>query len=99
MHRIAYTKLTEQQVAAKLAANAGPTSAAPTSGVFAGKTLKIVTDKGPTLAYTFSTNNRLRVAENDGAPVDAGYGALTLRHVAVFTHLVPGTQRGYHVVV
>ena len=99
MHRIAYTKLTQQQIAAKLAGNAGPTSAAPTSDVFAGKTLKIVTDKGPTLGYSFASNNRLRVIENDGAAVDAGYGALTLGHVAVFTHLVPGTQRGYHVVV
>ncbi len=99
MHRIAYTKLTQQQIAAKLAANMGPTSAAPTSGLFAGKTLKIVTDKGPTLGYTFASNNRLRVTENDGAAVDVGYGALTLGHVAVFTHLIPGTQRGYHVVV
>jgi hypothetical protein len=99
MHRIAYTKLTSQQIAAKLAANAGPTSATPTSSVFATKTLKIVTDKGPTLGYTFTSNNRMRVTENDGAAVDAGYGALTLGHVAVLTHLVPGTQRGYHVVV
>ena len=99
MHRIAYTKLTSQQIAAKLAANAGPTSATPTSSVFATKTLKIVTDKGPTLGYTFTSNNRMRVTENDGAAVDAGYGALALGHVAVFTHLVPGTQRGYHVVI
>ena len=83
MHRIAYTKLTQQQIAAKLAANAGPTSAAPTSDVFAGKTLKIVTDKGPTLGYTFASSNRLRVTENDGTAVDAGYGALTLGHVTV----------------
>ena len=99
MHRIAYTKLAERTIAAKLAAAAGPTSAAPTSGVLAGKTLQIVTDKGPTLRYSFASNNRLRVAENDGAAVEAGYAALTQGHAVVFTHLVPGTQRGYHVVV
>jgi hypothetical protein len=97
--RIAYTKLTEQQVAAKLAAAAGPASAAPASSALAGTSLRIVTDKGPTLRYTFSSNDRLSVAENDGAAVEAGYGALTLDHVAFFTHLVPGTQRGYNVVV
>ncbi len=99
MHRIAYTKLTQQQIGTKLAANPGPTSAAPPSSALAGKTLKIVSDKGPTLGYTFAGNDRLRVAENDGAAVDAGYGAVTQGHVVLFTHLVPGTQRGYHVVV
>ena len=101
MHRIAYTKLTEQQIGAKLAAAAaaGPASAAPAASVLAGHSLRIVTDKGPTLRYTFSSNNRLSVAENDGKAVAAGYGALTLGHVAFFTHLVPGTQRGYNVVV
>ena len=47
MHRISYTKLTEAQIAAKLAGAAlGPTSASPLSDVFAGKSLKIVTDDG-----------------------------------------------------
>ena len=99
MHRIAYTKLTEPQIADQLAAAAGPASASPLADVFAGKSLRIVTDGGPALAYRFSSNNRLTVAENDGRAVNAGYGALTLDHVAVFSHLVPGTQRGYHVVL
>ncbi len=47
MHRIAYTKLTQQQ-----------------SDVFAGKSLKIVTDRGPTLGYTFASRNRLRVTDH-----------------------------------
>jgi hypothetical protein len=98
MHRIAYTKLTEAQVGAKLA-GAAPMSASPLADVFAGKSLTIVTDDGPTLRYRFASSNRLSVTENDGRAVDAGYGALTLDHVAFFTHLVPGTQRGYHVAV
>ena len=100
MHRIAYTKLTEAQITAKLAAAAsGPTSASPLSDELAGKSLKIVTDNGPVLAYRFGSDKRLSVAENGAAAVDAGYGALTLDHVTLLSHMVPGTQRGYHVVI
>src|SRR5262245_23130393 len=98
MHRFAYTKLTAAQVGAKLA-GAAPKSASSLSNVFAGKQLRIVTDNGPTLSYRFASVNRLSLAENDGRAVDAAYGALTIDDVALFTHLVPGTQRGYHVVV
>jgi hypothetical protein len=98
LHRIAYTKLTEAQIAAKLA-GAAPKSASPVSDVFAGQELRIVTEKGPTLSYRFASTNRLTVAENEGRGMEAGYGALTIDDIALFTHLVPGTQRGYHVVV
>src|SRR5579862_8860194 len=79
MHRFAYTKLTPQQIADKLgpAIKSGPTSASPLADVFAGKSITIVTDKGPTLAYTFREANRLSVAENGAGAVEAGYGALT----------------------
>jgi len=100
MHRIAYTKLTERQIGSKLtAAAAGPTSASTLSDVFADKSLRIVTDDGPTLSYRFGSDNQLSIAENAGAAVDAGYGALALDHVAFFSHMVPGTQRGYNVII
>jgi hypothetical protein len=99
MHRIAYTKLTEAQIAAKLAASSAPQSASPLSDAFVGRSLRIVTDEGPTLSYRFASNNRLTIAENDGRAVEAGYGALTLDRVALFTHWVPGSQRGYTIVV
>ena len=99
LHRVAFTKLTERQIADKLAAARGPTSAAEPSNALTGRALRIVTDHGPALEYRFTSNNRLTVAENGGRAVDAAYGALTLERVALFTHLVPGTQRGYHVVV
>ncbi len=102
MHRIAYTKLTPEQIADKLGpvAKSGPTSASPLSDVFADKSIRIVTDNGgPALAYKFSGNNRLSVAETGGAMVDAGYGALTLADVAFFSHMIPGTQRGYAVAI
>lgn len=83
MHRIGYTKLTERQIDAKLA----------------GRALRIVTDHGPALDYRFANQTELAVAENDDAPVDAHYGALALEETVLFSHLVPGTQRGYHVVI
>jgi hypothetical protein len=99
LHRIAFTKLSERQILDKLAAANGPTSASPLADTFVGRTLRIVTDHGPTLRYSFASTDRLSVAENDGTAVEARYGALLLDHVALFTHLVPGTQRGYNVVV
>ena len=101
MYRVAYTKLTERQIADKLApaALSGPASASPRSDVFAGKSLRVVTDKGPALAYRFGRNGRLTFAEDGGKAVEAGYGALTLDRIALFSHLIPGTQRGYAVIV
>jgi hypothetical protein len=100
MHRIAYTKLTERQITEKLtAAAAGPQSVSPLSDVLAGRSIRIVTDDGPVLGYAFASSNRLSLAENDGAAVETGYGALTLGNVIFFSHMVPGTQRGYNVVI
>ena len=101
MHRIAYTKLSARQIADKLSkvAGSGPASASLLSDVLAGKSIRIVTDKGPTLAYTFKGSNRLSVAENGGGAVEAGYGALTLDSVVFFSHMIPDTQRGYAVVI
>ena len=86
LHRTAYTKLTEAQIASKLGPTPAPKSASPLSTALAGKSLRIVTDNGPTLSYRFAGNNRLSVAENDGRAVEADYGALTLDHVVLFTH-------------
>src|SRR5262245_33492685 len=100
MHRIKYTKLTPEQIGSKLSAAAnGPTSASPLSDVFAGKSLKIVLDGGPALSYRFTDRTRLSLSEGDGTAVQAGYGALTLDRVTLFSHLIPRTQRGYTVVI
>lgn len=100
MHRIQYTKLTPEQIARELSAAVdGPSSASPRSDVFAGTSLRIVLDDGPALRYRFADGTRLTLAEGDGGPVQAGYGALMLDRVVLFSHLVPGTQRGYTVVV
>ena len=100
MHRIRYTNLTPEQILGKLAPAAnGPTSAAPLSDVLAGKSLNIVLDSGPALTYRFADRARLQVAEAGMAAVEAGYGAVTLDRIVLFTHMIPRTQRGYTVVI
>ena len=99
MHRIKYTKLTPEQIGGKLDASKGPVSVSPLSEVLAGKSLRLVLDSGPALGYRFTSRNRLSLAEGDAPAVDAGYGALTLDHLVLFSHLIPRTQRGYTVVI
>lgn len=100
LHRIAYSRLTREQIAAKLEpiAMRGPASAsALATGI--GATLTIVTDEGPTLRYQFASDTRLSMTENGGVAVSAGYGAQQMDDLWFLTHLIPGTQRGYVLVV
>ncbi|MEO8316600.1 MAG: MoaF N-terminal domain-containing protein [Pseudomonadota bacterium] len=100
MHRIAYTDLTESQVTQALRpAATGPAAKTTLSNVLAGKRVKIVTDKGPTLEYNFRTGKDLELIENGAKAVKAVYGALTSRSLVLVSHMIPGTQRGYKLVV
>ena len=100
-HRIEFTALTPAQIDDSLAPaiTSGPSSASPFATGQAGQRLKIVTDGGPTLEYDFRSARELSLSENGNSPLTAGYGALELKQLTVISHLVPGTQRGYHVVV
>jgi hypothetical protein len=100
MHRFKYTKLTKEQIDKKLASTAaGPKCASEYSDALAGKSLKIVTDNGPVLNYVFKDKRKLTLAEGNGAPVESGYGALTLKEVVFFSHMIPGTERGFNVFI
>ena len=100
MHRIPWSDLTEAQVAQALKPGAtGPTSRSPLSNALVGKHLKIVTDGGPALEYSFKTAHELELAQEGGKPVKAGYGALESRNLLLVSHLIPGTQRGYQLVI
>ena len=99
LHRFDWTALSAGQVQSALDANSGPTSATPLYGGLAGRRINIVTDNGPALAYDFSSASQLAVSENGGMAADAAYGALQLEHVILVSHLVPGTARGYNVVI
>ena len=101
MHRIAYTRLTKEQIAAKLdpVAERGPACVSPLATNFAGESLEIVTDDGPALKYKFASNTDLSLAENGGLAIHAAFGALEMDHICLFAHMIPGTQRAYTVVV
>ena len=99
MHRFKYTRLTKEQIGTKLkAAEAGPKSASAFSNVLNGKTVKIVTQDGPTLEYKFAANKRLTLTEG-GKQVSAGYGELTVNQMVFFSHMIPGEQKGYNVFI
>ena len=102
MHRIRYTKLTDQQITAKLAAaTAGPACVSAYTDALAGKSLHIVTDNsGPSLAYSFKSKGRQLALSVDGGPaIQATYGALPLQQLVLLSHLIPGTQKGYQVIL
>ncbi|NLD36233.1 MAG: hypothetical protein GX654_05115 [Desulfatiglans sp.] len=100
MHRFKYTKLTKDQIGKALkATEAGPKSKSDLSDVLKGKSIKIITQNGPVLEYKFDDKNRLTFSENGGKKIKAGYGALTLRQMIFFSHMMPEDQRGYNVYI
>ena len=100
MHRFKYTDLTKEQIGKMLArTEAGPKCASEFSDVLAGKSFKIMTRDGPVLDYHFKDKNRLTLSENGGTKVKAGYGALTLKQMVFFSHMIPEKQKGYNVYV
>jgi hypothetical protein len=101
MHRFKYTKLTKEQIDQKLkTTEAGPKCVSEFSDVLVGKSLKIVTKEGPLLNYKFSKKkNELVLTENDGDRIKSRYGALTLKQMVFFSHMIPKTQKGYSVFV
>jgi len=100
MHRFPYTKLTKEQIGKALkATEAGPKSVSELSDVLAGKSLKIVTKGGLNLEYKFKNKNKLTLSENGGSKVESGYGALTLKQMVFFSHMIPEEQKGYNVFV
>ena len=100
MHRFKYTNLTKDQIGQKLkTADAGPKSVSELSDVLSGKSLKIVTDNGPTLEYQFKGKNQLTLSENGGSGIQAAYGALTIKQGVIFSHMIPGAQRGFNIYV
>jgi hypothetical protein len=101
MHRIRYTKLSPTQISAKLTAvaAAGPACASPFTDALVGKTLQINTDGGPSLNYVFENKQKLLFSADGRPRMEAAYGTLALNNVVLVSHLIPGTQRGYNIVL
>ena len=107
LFRVDWTALSESAIGAKLdgVAAAGPDSASTPSAALAGKSLQVVCDAGttgvdgPRLSYSFANGASLSLSENGGAAISAGYKALDLGDLTFFAHLIPGTMRGYALVL
>lgn len=97
MHRFKYTKLTKSQIGEKLkVAESGPVCASDFTGELSGKSLKITTDDGPVFDYSFRDKKNLSV-KVDGDSFTGSYGALTLKNMIFFSHIIPSEQKGYNV--
>ncbi|MDR0917012.1 MAG: hypothetical protein LBN02_07485 [Oscillospiraceae bacterium] len=95
-----YDPLSPEIVAAKVAAKPRP-AADKYCGALVGKTLKLklTGEFAPTqLDYTFASDAELTVTEN-GKTYTAPYGATSLGEITLFSHLIPGETRGWHVVL
>ena len=103
MYRLNYTNLNKKQVEDILEKRTAPTCASEKCTRLAGKRMTIVLDKqpaeGPKLEYTFQTDTKLTVKENGTAAIECDYAALTIKDVTLFSHMVPGTKKGYNVIV
>ena len=103
MYRLNYTNLNMKQVEDILSKNSPPTSASAFCTCLVGKTIKIVLDKlpveGPVLEYEFPSEIKLTLKENGGTAVSCDYGAHSLKDITLFSHMIPGTKRGYTVIV
>ncbi len=100
MHRYKYTELTKDQIGKALkATEKGPVCESKFTGELKGKTLKLVLKNGPELSYNFKDTNKLTLSIDGGKKISAGYGALDLRQMIFFSHMIPGTQGGYNVYI
>ena len=94
-----YDPLTTEEVEKKVAAQPKPADGG--EGHLAGKSFKAKLEgqfAPEQLEYTCKDAETLTFIEN-GVEYTAPYGAITLGHVTLFSHLVPGTTRGWHLII
>lgn len=46
-----------------------------------------------------TSKQSLTLSENGGPPIKSRYGALTLKGKVFFSHMIPGAQRGFNVII
>lgn len=94
-----FNPMTEEEVNKKTAAKTKADGSA--AGVWTGLsfTARLDGEFAPSqLAYSIIDSKTLTVTEN-GVSYMAPYGAVMLGRVAILTHLIPGTSRGWHLVI
>ena len=93
-----YTALTMEQIREKLDPVRAPAGAAPGWEGLAGRELRLVQDNGLTLQYSFGRET-LTLSENGGEAVEAPYSARELCGVVLVSHMIPGSVRGYELIL
>ena len=97
-----FNPMTTEEVDAKVAA-AKPKGGDGIGGVLAGKRfkLKLTGEFAPSqLDYSFGADGTLRVTENGEEYAAVPYGTIQPRcGIVLFTHTIPGTSRGWHIVI
>lgn len=91
-----YTALTERQL--REALTPAPTPDGGTWTGLSGQTLRLVLDNGRELRYTFY-HDALELTEDQAEPVRCPYGARALSGIVLASHMLPGTLRGYVLVL
>ena len=103
MFRLNYNNLTLGQVEGIVAKAAAPVGATAFCKKLSGKKLRIVLDdspvKGPVLEYEFTSDTKLVFKEGGGEAVTCDYGSYSLKDLTLFSHMIPGTMRGYNVII
>jgi len=94
-----YNQMTTEEISAKLGPAPKATSASALSAALSGRTIKLVLDDGPVLEYSFADEGSLTLVEDGAAAITGPYSALDIREVVLFSHMIPGTQRGYNVII
>lgn len=93
-----YTALTLEQIREKLTPVIAPEGAGPGWEGLAGREYRLVQDNGLTLRYFFGRDT-LTMVENGGEPVEAPYAAKELCGIVLVSHMIPGTVRGYNLIL
>lgn len=94
-----YNPMTEEEVERKVTAKAKADDSA--CGCLAGMSFKakLEGEYAPSqLEYNIIDAEKLTVIEN-GVSYEAPYSVICLGRIALFTHLIPGTSRGWHIVL
>lgn len=94
-----YNKLSREQILEKLGDSAQAKCASALCGKLAGRQEKLILDGGLTLEYDFTGETALTLRENGGDAVECAYTALDLRELVLVSHMIPGTKRGYNLIL
>ncbi|NMA24511.1 MAG: hypothetical protein GX936_02470, partial [Clostridiales bacterium] len=94
-----FNPMTEAEISRKIAAKSKADG--PECSLLAGWSFKVRLEgeyAPAQLEYTIQEDGRLTVSEN-GINYNTPYSAIALGRVVLLTHLIPGTSRGWHLII